>query len=179
MSYRGVHYRKIRSSKPTNVKKIINGDIVTFNYTSKKGGSGTRLVIVLNVWPLFGPIDKKFLHALDLTKISLPMFKKLLRILGEPSTWKVKEEESRRMTVPAGEKDGLTFYRQKIKVIPTALEAYRTYRLDKINVLKIADYDFETEDVLPKEAVDRSKAQKELEEVFPGMPSIEERVVDP
>ena len=160
MSYYTVHRRKIKKSTIINVPQIENGDILFFRYTSKSGASGLKIVLALNVWPVGTGKKDRYLHAIDLSGVSVPDLKRFLSFLKQPSTVKQEEIFFRRVSVPPNPRSARQFYTQKIKKFGTLIDFYRTYKLDSIAQIRAAEYDFGA-DVLSQE---ENEVIKEIDE---------------
>ena len=160
MSYYSTHRRKIKKTTVVNVLQVENGDILFFRYKSKKGETGLKIVLALNIWPVGGGKKGRYLHALDLAEITFPDLKRFLSFLRQPSTVKAEDMFFRRVSIPPSPRLARQFYMQRIRKFGKMVDAYRTYKLEGITQVRAAEYDFGPE-VLPKE---ESEIIKEIDE---------------
>ncbi len=156
MQFYNLHRRKIKKFKIIRFNEIRNGDIIYFRYRGKNS-AGLRISLVLNIWPLAGSRSQRYIHAVDLNSLAPQYFKRLFDFIQDPQTSIDPETEVRTLSLPMARGAIRAFYQNKLTKIPKVMDSYRTFRLDRVTALQLADYDYGA-DVLP------SDEKKEVEE---------------
>ena len=141
MSFLSTHRGNILDRTTISKRLIEPGDIIEFRYKGKSG-SGLKLVIVLNIFPMSGSFKVKKLHALTLSEISLPVFKRFLNRIGKPS---LEEDERKnkkvvKLIIEGGQKGDMFYKRVASKF--NKEKAYRTYSMDSMSSIKLIEYNF-------------------------------------
>ena len=147
MQFYNLHRRKIKKFKIIKINQIRNGDIIYFRYRGKEKAR-LRISLVLNVWPLAGSRSQRYIHAVDLNSLAPQYFKRLFDFIQDPQTSIDPETNVRTLSLPLARGAIRTFYQNKLSKIPKVMDSYRTFRLDRVTGLQLADYDYGA-DILP------------------------------
>ena len=156
MQFYNLHRRKIKKFKIIRINDIRNGDIIYFRYKGKSS-AGLRISLVLNVWPLAGARSQRYIHSIDLNSLAPQYLKRLINFIQDPQTSVDPETKVRTLSLPLVRGAIRAFYKSKLSKIPKVMDSYRTFRLDRVTALQLADYDYGA-DVLPPDE------KKEVEE---------------
>ena len=71
MGYLNVHLQKVIEKKAVSKTTIGRGDFIELFYNSETSSTNRYVLVVLNIWPRRGAIDKKLLHAIKINIIIL------------------------------------------------------------------------------------------------------------
>lgn len=146
MSYLSTHRKNILDKASIDKTKIQVGDILEFRYRGKKDKfTKTKLVLVINIYPVIGATKEKKVHAFSLEKLSMSVFKRLLSMTGIPilEIDKRKGKEVSKVIIRESGEKGEVFYR-KVSDKFKSYNAYRTYKMSEMKAIKLIEYDWKS-----------------------------------
>ena len=131
-----------KKSKPRDLKQ---GVVYEIRYDSKTASKERYLILILNLWPVAGGMKDQKAHCLDLAEVPPVELKKIIKeskgILNESDG----KFEYQSLKFPSGYSAPKVFYNKNIKKLEKTLpNIYKTFKLDKMKLVELLNYDFES-----------------------------------
>ena len=140
MGYLNVHLQKVIEKKDVSKTTIGRGDFIELFYRSDTSSTNRYALIVLNIWPRRGAMDKKLLHAINLDDTHPQKINDIVNRSGGIVNSKTKDFKYLKILFEGKSK---TVYNKIKPSFQMQSETwYKTFKMSKVFRINLLNYDF-------------------------------------
>tara|TARA_Y100001963_G_scaffold134591_1_gene195359 strand:+ start:77 stop:664 length:588 start_codon:yes stop_codon:yes gene_type:complete len=147
MSYYKLHREKIiggnKGRMRSQPRDLQPGKVYEIRYDSRTASKQRYIILTLNLWPVAGGMKNQKVHCLDLDLVPPIEFRKVIKESSGIVDAAVGKFKHQMIGLPSGTGKPLNFYKKNLVRLERTLPGiYKTFRLDKMKMVELLDYDF-------------------------------------